>query len=212
MHDQDAITGCSAGKYLRRSAAWMRSTIQPALRDSDNAIDRRVVLCMTGRGPEFHNSTAVSEGNTSRRVGYTYYDRDFALVYLREALSQHGRVKSVRTRLLSHFMHAGCPAVLLLPTSVPLLLELLEDIVISPLVSSIRTRLIQRCCEHDEFVHVSMDATLRVAMRVKGQSNYRDSATSRAGAVVGDEDALRRVITMRGRTGAVLVMAPIRSE
>ena len=57
-----------------------------------------------------------------------------------------------------------------------------------------------------------MDATVRMAMRLKGQGNYRESKEVRDSYLVGDEDAKRRILTIRGRTGAVLTMSLIKSE
>ena len=57
-----------------------------------------------------------------------------------------------------------------------------------------------------------MDATLRVAMRLKGQANYREPRASRESYPVKDDQALRRVLTVRGRTGAVLLTDLARSE
>ena len=57
-----------------------------------------------------------------------------------------------------------------------------------------------QCLEHREFVHLSMDATVRMAMRIKGQGNYREPKEKRAQYLVGDSDAKRRILTVRGRT------------
>ena len=82
----------------------------------------------------------------------------------------------------------------------------------SPLVKDITDKLVAECFQHREFVHLSMDAIVRLAMRAKGQGNYRESKEARASYVVGDDEAKRRVLTVRGRTGACLVMAPTLSE
>ena len=57
-----------------------------------------------------------------------------------------------------------------------------------------------------------MDGTVRMAMRVKGQGNYREPKEVRESYVVGDSEAKRRILTVRGRTGAVLMMDPVKSE
>ena len=57
-----------------------------------------------------------------------------------------------------------------------------------------------------------MDATVRMAMRIKGQGTYRDPKHVRDSFAVGDSEAKRRILTIRGRTGAVLTMVPIKSE
>ena len=57
-----------------------------------------------------------------------------------------------------------------------------------------------------------MDATIRIARRIKGQADYRLSKVVRENAVFGDDVALRRVLTVRGRTGAVAGLICVRDE
>ena len=67
--------------------------------------------------------------------------------------------------------------------------------------------------EHDqEYTSLSIDATLKVCMVVLGQASYRAPASVRNAACFNDAESLRRVLTIRGRTGAVLGIVPIRAE
>ena len=59
---------------------------------------------------------------------------------------------------------------------------------------------------------LSIDATLKICMTVQGQASYRSSAAVRNAACFGDGEALRRVLTIRGRSGAVVLMVPVPSE
>ena len=52
----------------------------------------------------------------------------------------------------------------------------------------------------DEWHYVSMDATIKVCLKVLGQESYRA------------ETAWRRLLTVRGRTGAVLLLHPLQNE
>ena len=63
-----------------------------------------------------------------------------------------------------------------------------------------------------EFQCVSIDATVRVAMTLKGQANYRASKAKKASAVLPESQARRTVLTVRGRTGAVVGMWLVKSE
>ena len=56
-----------------------------------------------------------------------------------------------------------------------------------------------------EFLCISIDATLKVAMSIKGEASYRSSHSI-------PKQALRRVLTVRGRTGAVLAMQLIKAK
>ena len=68
------------------------------------------------------------------------------------------------------------------------------------------------CCVRDEFRHVSADATLRCARNIVGQGDYRASKPIRNAYAIPDGEALRRVLTVRGRTGAPLLMELILEE
>ena len=47
---------------------------------------------------------------------------------------------------------------------------------------------------------------------MKGQADYRASKDKRQSALFGDADAMRRVLSVRGRTGAVLGLWCIQNE
>eukprot|EP00438_Fugacium_kawagutii_P031302 Skav215324 [mRNA] locus=scaffold1788:60702:61796:+ [translate_table: standard] len=49
-------------------------------------------------------------------------------------------------------------------------------------------------------------------MCIKGQASYRASAAARNQACFGDDEALRRILTVRGQTGAVLAIRLIKGE
>ena len=148
-----------------------------------------------------------------RSVGYTWYDIDFATVFFVEMVRCNGKAKMLATSLVHLFLSRGCPVVFLLPRKATLVyLKIMEDLMGSPIVKAWQQKLLTECLRRREFVHVSMDATVRMAMRLKGQGNYREPKVVRESYVVGDSEAKRRILTLRGRTGAVLAMAPIRSE
>jgi len=100
----------------------------------------------------------------------------------------------------------------MLPVNVRTWVAIIADIMESPMVESEFKRLLQECFHHREFTHLSIDATLRCAMRIRGQAPYRASKAERAAAAIDDENALRRVLTIRGRTGAPLCMETIKGE
>ena len=67
--------------------------------------------------------------------------------------------------------------------------------------------------EHnEEFMSLSADCTLKVCMTVQAQASYRASAAVRNASCFNDQNSLRRVLTIRGRTGAVLAMHPVPNE
>ena len=66
--------------------------------------------------------------------------------------------------------------------------------------------------EQDEWHYLSMDATLKLCMKLMGQASYRSPKSVRNEAPFGDDVAWRRLLTIRGRTGAVLLLHPLQNE
>eukprot|EP00969_Alexandrium_andersonii_P059566 2622836-Alexandrium_andersonii.AAC.1 len=64
----------------------------------------------------------------------------------------------------------------------------------------------------EEFESISIDATLRVCFSIQGKASYRASRQERNQAAFGDADSFRRVLTIRGRAGAVLGLCPVAGE
>ena len=92
------------------------------------------------------------------------------------------------------------------------MVALLEDVFYSPFVNLLDERLLEQCYQHREFQVLSFDATIRCARRTRGQEDYRAPVAERNAALFGDADVLRHVLTVRGRTGAVLGMGTVRDE
>ena len=66
--------------------------------------------------------------------------------------------------------------------------------------------------QSEEWSYISTDATLKTCLKLKGQESYRASKRVRNDAPFPDSVAWRRLLTVRGRTGAVLLLEPIRTE
>ena len=212
LYDLDMLKGRDAGDYLHRSAQGNRSGVHPPLCSASNNIDRGLAFVLTGKGPMLMSKASLAHSNSVRRVGHTYYTKCFAECALTDAVLEHGRARPMRGRLLSRFVASGCQLALMIPRNVRGMLDLLEDLMQAPGIARLEASLLHNCCQHDEFVHVAMDATLRTMLRVKGQAPFNTPKDIRQQAAVGDELALRRIMTMRGRTGAVFIMSPIRGE
>ena len=88
----------------------------------------------------------------------------------------------------------------------------MEDIFQSQQMAALTRNIFSTFENDNEFLVISIDCTLKVCMSVKGQAHYRAAAEVRNSACFNDEDSLRRVLTIRGRTSAVLAMVPVRGE
>ena len=63
-----------------------------------------------------------------------------------------------------------------------------------------------------EYRAISMDTTVKACLKIIGQESYRKSKTIRAAAPFDGQDAIRHVLSMRGRTGAVLILAGLSKD
>ena len=184
LFDHDRCVGAEPGHYLQRSATIIRETVRPALHTLK--VDDEIRLLLDTTGPRFINAAAVradcpdEERISARRVGYLYYTRAFAEMFFREALLHAGRARPIRARFLTRSLEAGSQATHLFPINVRTWLDIMEDVFSAPFLLEFRQKQMQELIDHDEFVHIAIDATVRVAMRVKGQANYRESAERRA--------------------------------
>ena len=124
----------------------------------------------------------------------------------------HGRIRTLVTKLARSMIGHGSSTTTMLPTDVAHWLKLLEDVVNSPAIQALSVLLRHECFLHEEFEHISMDATIRILRRTCGQADYRAKAEVRQAAVITDEEAKRRVLTIMGRTSAVLAMSVVKDE
>ncbi|CAK0844681.1 unnamed protein product [Prorocentrum cordatum] len=204
LFDNDRLLRTPAGNLLKRSATILRETASPAVHRGQNAIDNGIVLVLDEDGPSYQNKAAVGQNLACRRVGHTYYTRGFADILLQESLRHHGRVRPATLRTCARVVEQGSELSSMLPTRVDHWLKLMEDVFNSAHVEMRSAALMEECHRHEEFPHVSMDATIRILRNVTGQADYRSAQAVRDAAPVPDVDAKRCVLTLAGRAGAAL--------
>ena len=191
----------------------MRTTVTPALPISQNLIDPHIRLVWTAAGPVFKSLAAIQGGrNEYRRVRNSYFTHDFAELLRFEMLANNARLKSVIPRLMVKSMENDNPASNLYPMKGDCWWPIVEDIFTSPAAEGLRQRLLIELVEHEEFECLSIDATLRCCMSIMGQAHHRASKQARMDAPLDDSHSVRRVLTVLGRTGAVVAMLPIPEE
>ena len=200
LFDNDRLLRAPTGNLLKRSATILRETVSPAVHRGQNAIDKDIVLVLDDDGPSYQKKAAVGQNLACRRVGYTYYTRGFADILLQESLRHHGRVRPAMLRTCARIVKKGSELSSMLPTHVDHWLKLMEDVFNSAHVERRSAELMEECHRHEEFLHISVDATIRIVRNVKGQADYRSAQAVRDAAPVPDVDAKRRVLT-RGPDG-----------
>ena len=147
-----------------------------------------------------------------RRVGNFYYDLDFALLIFRNCLLASGSITQTMCRVTQSLASAGCETTALLPSMSGLWAKLLEDVFYSPGVEKCLASYLDVCHEHSEFESLSIDCTFRLAMSLQGQVSYRAPAAVRLMSALPQDDALHAVLSVRGKTGAVVALVPLYRE
>eukprot|EP00439_Symbiodinium_sp_Y106_P058484 s676_g8.t1 len=88
----------------------------------------------------------------------------------------------------------------------------IEDVFNSPQIRQLHHDVTSFLCSRDEYKYISIDATIKCCVSILGQASWRSNVVTRNEAPFDDVSAVRRVLTVRGRTGAVLGMFAIASE
>ena len=122
------------------------------------------------------------------------------------------QVKTAWPRLMLDSARAGNVLTNLLPTHTASWWPLVEDIFRSTECLSLMSRLLRMAVRHDEYKYLSVDGTFRVCLSLLGQAGFNEPAAVRQQYPFKDDTSFRRIITMRGRTGAVLGLVPCTGE
>jgi hypothetical protein len=172
IFDGDALMGRARMDYLQRSADIVRDffTEETRLIRTDRTTDTDLCFMLDGSGPRFFFNQCDEARADQRRVGNVYYSRSFANTFITVALTEHGRLRPIRTRLVQDCLQAGNPLWHLIPRHSVTWAPILEDMLACPWVRGKEESLLTECGEHSEFTHMSMDCTLRIALRINGQA------------------------------------------
>eukprot|EP00438_Fugacium_kawagutii_P034931 Skav206392 [mRNA] locus=scaffold834:641080:643152:- [translate_table: standard] len=212
LHDADCMKQEHGEDYLFRSAIVMSRTISPPLCRKITAIDKSIRLLFTEDGPVYVNKVATGDIVSARRVLNIYYDKSFAEMMFREIMLHHSNVKSTWPRLHLRALEGGNVLGNLYPSHNRHWWPIVEDIIASHCVQQLRANIFLTLERNQEFVSISIDATLKVCTTVQGQASYRAPLSERNAACFGDQASLRKILTIRGRSGAVLGMIPVMGE
>ncbi|CAE7292816.1 unnamed protein product [Symbiodinium sp. CCMP2592] len=212
LYDHAASSQTSVSNFLQTSASLMRRTIEPAIGERISYIDKQIRLVLDAAGPSYVNLSAIGSTLHVRRARNLYYTQSFADQLIREMVMGHAQVRTLATRCHMAAMQAGSLLSTLLPSRVPQWMPMLEDIASSTAFRSKMEKMTEFLVCGDEWHYISMDATLKLCMKVMGQASYRAPKQVRDEAPFDDTVAWRRLLTIRGRTGAVLMMHFVQSE
>ncbi|CAE7834976.1 unnamed protein product [Symbiodinium sp. CCMP2592] len=185
IYDHAASSQRVAVNLLQESAMIIRQTVQPPLHNSHNSIDKQIRLVFDAAGPKYVNVSSIGSDL---------------------------QVRTVSTRCHMAALESGIVLSSLFPRRSPHWMPMLEDIVTAPIFLKKMEDMNKVLLEQDEWHYISMDATLKLCMKLMGQASYRSPKSVRNEAPFGNDVAWRRLLTVRGRTGAVLLLHPLQSE
>ena len=204
------MNGTEARDYLQRSAKILRSSVRFGVSDGVNYIDKELRLVFSKDGPSYKSVAEILSGRCCyRRVRNLYYTHDFAEMFKAEVLVYFARVRSFLPRLAMRALDAGNSLASLYPSKVACWWPVIEDIFTSPIVSELKEKLKADLIQHNEYQSLSVDATLRCTLSVMGQPHPKHPSEP---SVYPKQDRLTRVLTVRGRTSAVIAMEPMSAE
>jgi hypothetical protein len=215
LWDSDALSlRGHAPEYLRRSAEVLRRAVSS--RSDDSAVmdvDKVVRLILHGSGPEYIHVDDAVDREDIRRVGNVYITHRFAEDVYRHALLHQARASQIYTFYCMEATRAGSELVSLVPKrSSRWWHDLLSDIMSSKAVDAINRDMLFSMVESQEFISLSIDATVKPCMSLLGQATYRASADLRARQARPDSKSKYRILTVRGRSAAPLMLRPVYSE
>ena len=118
----------------------------------------------------------------------------------------------MEARLYVAAMAAGNSLSALNPMGTRHCLPVMEDIAYSDAFQQRMNEMNTYLEEVDEWHYISMDVIMKICLKLKGQEPHRLSKDIRDIVPFGDDFAWRRLLTIRGRTGAVLLLYPLQDE
>ena len=212
LYDSDVLAGREPLDLLSRSADILRSSIVPPLPETKTAIDRQIRLVLTAAGPVYMRAAALGTTIHVRRVGNLYYTCCFANVLLRELVMAKGRLAEALTRVQLHACSAGSKLCNLMPQHGKAMWQLAQDVLGLYPVRELMSGFYAQLLAHEEFETLSMDATVKVCLGIMGQAGAAAIRADAAAAAMSEAAHLRRLVTVRGRSGSVLALRLVREE
>ena len=212
LYDNDMLAGRVPADLLARSASILRSSIVPPLLTTRTSIDRDIRLVLTAGGPVYANAASLGSTMSVRRVGNLHYSRCFANLLLRELTMAKGRLSEALTRVHLHACSAGSELSNLFPQHGMSMWSVAQDIFFLDPVRELFAEVYSQLLAHYEFETLTMDATVKVCLAIMGQASGANIRKNADAAAMPEEAHLRRLVTVRGRSGSVLALRLVREE
>ena len=212
MYDNDRLAGRDSMDLLARSARFLRTSIVPPLSKYKTTVDRDIRLVLTADGPVYANAAALGVTMLVRRVRNLFYSRCFANLLFRELVMSKGRLAEALTRVHLHACSKGSEVSNLYPQHGMTMWCIAHDIFSLAPVCELFEDFYSQLLAINEFETLSLDGTVKMCLAIMGQAGSASIRKDADAAAMPEEAHLRRLITVRGRSGSVLAMLLVREE
>ncbi|CAK9093350.1 Uncharacterized protein SCF082_LOCUS43912 [Durusdinium trenchii] len=181
------------------------AAVGPSIEIHGSQSEPEIFDVLSDSGPDVDALTAAD--TDFETIPLSWVDDDGLVITDRTLLQDLAKeVKSVWPRFMLDAVRAGSALVNLLPSRTSRWWPLIEDVFMSDKAIELRNTILAECVAHGEFTAISIDGTFRVCLSIMGQLPFNMSKELRQKAAFKDDESIRRVITVRGKTGAVVAM------
>ena len=169
-------------------------------------------MILTADGPVYIQKDDVNLNNPVCRVRNMYYDCGFAEMLLRELLIHRGKLRQTSTRLQCTFLLKGIMMATLMPSHGKTMWGIVEDLMTAPEIRAWRSTLQMHMLAAEEYQVLTLDGTMKICFAFMGQPKHAYTTRSVDSSAWTRDEETHKVLTVRGRTSAVLACVPIRDE
>ena len=217
LWDHDNITDAPHRKdYLARAAEIMRRTIVPGLgpKAMSQRVDKSSRLLMRRDGPRMIHVREVLNLGSRRyhRVGNTYMTMDFANELVAQAMISKSSIGGTAVKMAEIMTLQGSQLTSLMPSGHPWWTAALAATFVSPASAAIWESFMAVWLSTFEFQSLSIDCTFRMLYSLKGQAPHGAPAATHLLQALPPEEARHALLTVKGSTGAVPLLKPLKSE
>ncbi|CAE7784270.1 unnamed protein product, partial [Symbiodinium necroappetens] len=141
--------------FLARASELLRKTVKGNMPRNRSFIDKSLRCVFHSDGPEFVNIRSITEATGLRRVGNLFYDRGFADAFLNAAAAHHASLHKIQAYFLEKCRRDDGKLASVIPRgNNGFWMNVLEDLMMSPLLEAYTAGLMDRCA----VLHVASDA------------------------------------------------------
>ena len=217
LWDHDNITNAPLQRnYLARAAATMRRTVVPNLgpKAMSQRVDKLTRLLMRRDGPKMiHVREVLNFGiRRYRRVGNTYITMDFANELVAQAMICKSSIGGTAIKMAEIMTLQGSQLTSLMPSGHPWWTSALAATFVSPASAELWESFMAVWLSTFEFQSLSIDCTFRMMYSLKGQAPHSAPASTHHDQALPPEEARHALLTVKGATGAVVLMKPLKWE